>query len=170
MYQLTAIFLFFLIAAQSSNTPNTAAHGLYLSVIEIQHPSLSPTADLKMKIFKDDLQNALRNAFPDTPPPDKELLCENGQADLQAYFNKHVFCEINGQKLVLEWNGCEKNNDAYWFFYKIKCPQEWKAFRLKADFLMELYPAQANMLQLTNGADKRFVRLTKKESTCEVLW
>ncbi|MDX1666488.1 MAG: hypothetical protein R3350_04640, partial [Saprospiraceae bacterium] len=60
---------------------------------------------------------------------------------------------------------CEKENDVYRLTFNASCPPEWDRVSVSADFFMELFPTQSNIISLWHGRGKRFSRVTKSSTT-----
>ncbi len=158
----------YLVPSKIHITPES--HALYLSVIQINHEPDTEKAQINIKVFTDDLQSALRNAFEDYPIVPETELCEKNQRFFEPYFSKHFKCTINGEPLHLNYKNCQKENDVYWLTFEMSCPKNWTEVLISADFFMELFPTQTNVLSLSNVGEKRFCRMTKKESLCETVF
>lgn len=143
------------------------SHALYLSVIQIQKEPSAETAQVNIKVFTDDLHSALKNAFPDYTILKEDLICEEGEAFIETYFQKHFSCEINATRSQLTFQDCQIENEVFWLSFEMTCPKKWLNFKISADFFMELFPTQTNVLNLTNESEKRFCRMTKSESSCQ---
>lgn len=143
-------------------------HALYLSVIQIKHQQTEQTALITIKVFTDDFENAIKNAHPDLTILLGKDICQQEGKYLEAYFEKHLAISINGTNRNYTLQNCQQENEVYFLELEMPCPLDWKEFKIEADFLMELFPTQSNMINLIYGNEKRYCRLTKKESTCEL--
>lgn len=138
------------------------SHAIYIGVVQISHVQNRPTAHILIKIFQDDLQDALRHAF--GLKIEKEIdFCVQHRQEIEQYFQRHLKGTINEKKMTLNFEKGEKQNNVYLLNFEIECPETWKSLAIKADFFMELFPAQSNILQVENGLEKRFGRLKKEE-------
>lgn len=142
-------------------------HALYISVIQIQHHENSPKATVNIKVFTDDFQSALRNEFSDYQPVLEEILCEEKSHHIKPYFDKHFNININKQKQELTFLNCQKEGEVYWLKFELEVPKKWETLKVEADFLMELFPTQSNILNVEYQGEKRFGRMTKGNSSCE---
>lgn len=145
-------------------------HAIYIGVIQFDHQELGAAATIHVKVFKDDLRDALRNAFPDREVGKENTLCQDSPARLTDYFARHFSGAINGQPLEMELRECRRENEVYWLQFSAPCPADWRSVEIKADFFMELFPTQSNMVTLYHGEDRRFLRLTKKASSQRFEW
>ena len=145
-------------------------HAIYLGVVQIDHRARGVDAEVQIKVFTDDLQSALRNAFPDYRIVSEEDCCDQNGRLIAAYFDRHFTCSVNGRALKLQMLSCRKVNDVFALSFSMPCPAGWKTLRLEADFLMELFPAQSNVVSVLHGEDTRFFRATKKSPYCETAY
>lgn len=141
-------------------------HGIYISVVEVKHSTSPLMTTIRIKVFKDDLQNALQNAF----PAQKEQFvltsnfCEAQKIPIEQYFSENFKLKINDKTCSLKLKKGEDFSDAYWLHFQTKSPEIWKTLHIKAPFFMELFPNQSNILTIRYGKKKRFERLTIKKS------
>ncbi len=139
------------------------SHALYLGTLQLKYEDQSSEAYLNLKVFSDDLQSAIRNANKSFKPgPLSELFTQN-QALIEAYFKKHLQLEINDMHQVLKLYSKEQINDTFILQFKIACPKTWMNLELTADFFMELFPNQMNVVSISYQGKKQFTRLNKKK-------
>ena len=159
MCSLIALILAFFVYV--SPTP----HAFYVSVIEIDVRDES--TEVRVKVFSDDLQAALRNAFGETAIGEMDQLCADHLQDIGNYFETHLRLEMNDQLLRLEAAKCEQLTDAHWLTFEA-ASSATAQLSIQADFFMELFPTQTQMVHIANGDQRRTLRLTKKEMRKEV--
>ncbi len=166
MFQKAVFLVFFaalpLLTGHSLNSRRTD-HAIYIGVVKIVHQPFETQATIDIKVFTDDLQSALQNAFGFEKVIGKLSLCEQNSSRINQYFLNYFHCEINGQATELRLKNCEEQNEVFWLAFEIFCPENWKEIALKADFFMELFPDQSNVLSVYEGNEKRFGRVTNKQ-------
>jgi len=140
---------------------NPEEHAIYISVIKIQHEEGANSADINMRVFNDDLKSILRNKFGYEAITEKETFCSDYGTYIQRYFEKRFICTINGEVVNFQLSNCERLPEVYQLAFKMDCPKDWKTAEIEADYFMELFPNQSNVLHLENGTIKRFGRTTK---------
>ena len=145
-------------------------HAIYLSILEIEHAASTNTAEVRIKVFTDDMQDALRNFNATFVPTNEDEFCQTSPLILSDYFDQHLNIRINNIPGELRFIDCQQANDVYWLNFQINCPTTWEQLIIKADFLMELFPSQSNIIHLTNEEKKHFFRLTSKESMMEQMF
>lgn len=143
-------------------------HAIYIGVVQVDHQSLGETAAVNIKVFSNDLQDALRNASSRYRVGPVESCCERNRDLIAAYFSDHFTCRINGRRLSLTLEECRSENDVHWLTFRMSCPEDWKEVSFTADFFMELFPTQSNVISLLHGNERRLFRATKGEETGKV--
>ncbi|MEM7656286.1 MAG: DUF6702 family protein [Bacteroidota bacterium] len=143
------LFRFLLIA----NVASTPPHGMYLSTIqgEISEEQLS----LNIKVFADDWQDALRASFPDKGMVSGYADCHSHLEEASDYLQKHLQLFQAGERLRWEWQTCKQRQDVLLIQVQAKLSTPWKEGAIQADFLMELFSTQNNVVQITRLADQK---------------
>ncbi|MBK7474577.1 MAG: hypothetical protein IPI11_00600 [Haliscomenobacter sp.] len=137
------------------------SHALYLGLVEITHPEGEGESSLQIKVFYDDLQSGIRAGYPKAfQPSDPESWADKNKPLIQAYFRARLLVWVNRQAVSFHLQSVSLQQDAYFMQFRIKCPAEWDLLQVKADFLMELFPDQTNVVQAAHGKQKRFGRTT----------
>ena len=134
-------------------------HAVYIAVIEISHASDATQAQLKIKLFRDDFVNALSNVSGSFEDINTDLNCTSKQTEIQEYFDNHLDCTINSGSYTPHLLQCEVMPEVVWLTFSLHGPAEWQSFRLRADFLMELFPDQMHMVMLESAGKKWSFRL-----------
>jgi len=165
MYMLAAAIALLCSASPSETTPD---HAFYISVIDIKHIASSRKASLTVKVFTDDMCDALRNALKSKDALDAQLLCSDHNEDISDYFAAHMSLDLNGSKVPVNFNTCKIIGDTYQLSFKVDCPTEWRELKITADFLMELFPTQSQMVHINNNAETVTMRLTVKHKSKSV--
>lgn len=136
----------------------SSSHAIYVSVLEVEQGSI------KVKIFANDLEDAIFNHAQQRP----DLLnadCSRSKVLIANYFNDHLTCKIDGQEQKFTFVSCEVNDISLWLTFDFNSPATWGQVELTADYLMELFPTQSNVVSITHEGEKRMFRLTKESST-----
>jgi len=144
------------------------SHAIYISVVEIEHKDLGNNAKIMIKVFTDDFKDAIWNAFEEQIEFSNGKTCSDNKSVIEGYFDKHFKAAINGKPLSISLTSCELNGDSVWLYFEMDCPANWKDISVTADFLMELFPKQSNIISIYHGNDKRFLRLTLNSITQKV--
>jgi hypothetical protein len=138
-------------------------HAIYVSVLEIESDSDKETASAMVKIFANDLEDAIFNHS------DNRLDLLTGNCDLNSelilnYFYDHLQLIIDGNPQKYSFVGCEINDTSLWLTFEFKSPSKWKELAITADYLMELFPTQSNVVSIKYHGDKRMFRMTNSST------
>ncbi|MDX1407258.1 MAG: DUF6702 family protein [Saprospiraceae bacterium] len=139
-----------------------ADHAFYVSVVEVRHIGDVPSATVTVKVFSDDLQTALRNRFGSADPA-VENLCLTEHARIMTYFAEHLHVSVNDSTLVLRNTSCGFEGDAHQLQFAVTCPGRWEYLEISADFFMEVYPTQTQMVHVNEHGDNYTLRLTRSK-------
>lgn len=140
-------------------------HAIYLSMIEINHAAHATKASVKVKVFTNDIEDALTNEFEERRKLSEENSCELNKHQIEQYFRHHLSISVDKTLLNLSLQKCELLTDAIWFDFEVSCPEKWTSAAVKASFLMELFPTQSNVVSLIHNEKKQFANLTQAKTT-----
>ncbi len=136
-------------------------HAIYISVVKIQHEKEATTSDIHIRVFKDDFKNVLRNKFGYHEISEKEAFCTDYGDYINQYFKKQFICTINETQVNFKLSNCAQTAEVYQLTFKMDCPVNWDSIQIEANYFMELFPKQSNVLHVEDGDIKRFGRATK---------
>jgi len=168
LYSVIVILLFTPISFERGEHTNDPTHAIYISVIEIDHKQPAQATQVKVKVFTDDLENALRNAFGHPFKLPDAQACDREKTSIETYFQQHLKLEINGKPAVISFQKGEKKADATWLYFDLTAPNAWGELLITADFFMELFPTQTTTLTVYEGSALWFKKFTKGESVCRI--
>lgn len=162
------LFIILLINCVSSNQQEGTDHAIYIGVVDINKND--QRISLKVKVFTDDLEDALQNEFGKKIVLSDEKSCFEQVVNLEGYFLQHLKIQINRSDYVYKFRGCEKLEDAIWLSFEGPCPAQWKEISITADFLTELFPTQTNIINLSRNGKKHFLRLTNNKASGKIIF
>ena len=120
-----------------------ADHSIYISVLEVKEHKMT------VKVFIDNLEDAIKN----------------DSNTIEGYFQKKIRIQINDQIIGFSLEEVAEEGDSYWITFKLETPIVWKSFYLEADYFMELFPDQTNVVKV-HGEKPHYFRLNKANPTC----
>lgn len=138
-----------------------ADHALYLSVVEIEHEKGSHDASIKIKVFIDDMEDAILNEQQQNIVLSDPSAFKSQKEMLERYFSNHFLFSVNKEKQKISLSRTELNGDAIWFYFHVNCIGNWNEVSVKANYLTELFPTQSNVVSIQHEGKKHFIRLTK---------
>ena len=80
-------------------------HALYIGVVKIN--CAETTNEVFVQVFKDDLQDAIRQHESAFKPAEELLFCQQNQGVITHYFNQHLQCQFDDQVLSAPLAGSE---------------------------------------------------------------
>lgn len=140
-------------------------HAIYLSVIEVDRKDLAIPAVIKIKVFANDMEDALANQSGTRKKLIDQAGCLKAKAEIEGYFHSYFSFKVNEVSVKLELAHCELIGDALWFYFQTNETSAWQTVTVTATYLMELFPTQSNVLSIYYGQEKKFARLTKAQPT-----
>lgn len=141
-------------------------HGIYIGMVELRLPDTGNLAALRVKVFHDDLQSAVRAAFPSRFRPAErggEWLEANREAVL-SYFRRTLVFRARNTLLKYNFAAFTRENDLYILDFVLQCPDKWQSLQIRADFLTELFPAQSNVIRWEAGKSGVFFARASRNS------
>jgi len=154
------------------STRGSAAHALYIGMVELHFPEAGNVANLRVKVFRDDLQSAVRAALPARyrpAPKEKEWITHNREAVI-GYFRQKL--EFSSQHTILKYKmvASSRENDLYLLDFTLQCPQKWQTLQLRADFFTELFPTQSNIIRWEKGkGEASFARTSRNAPVIQII-
>ena len=131
-----------------------SSHAIYVSVLEVEQGSIM------VKVFANDLEDAIFNYAQQR----LSLVsgdCSKGKALFTSYFRDHLVIKIDGKEQKYSYQSCEVNDISLWLTFEFSSPAVWKEVEITADYLIELFPTQSNVVSISYQTEKRMFRLTK---------
>jgi hypothetical protein len=140
-------------------------HPFYLSVTEMKYNPKEKAIETSVKIFTNDLEDALRKIH--KQPVDlingKNTEALNGY--LNSYLEKHLALKINGQVQKFSFVGFEKEEEAVWIFLEYKnCPVPKKVV-VENSILYDHISAQTNIVHFDLNGKKSSSKVSAPEKS-----
>ncbi len=158
------ILILFSVLNFQITTPN---HDIYISTLKIESTLNTSETNILIKVFADDFRDALQNHFPTEQFKVNDELCQK-QEQITQYFSNYFNCEINQKEQAILFESCTLENTMYHISFKLKTPSKWSSIQIKANYLMELFGKQSNIIQLNYRDKKLFKRFVKNNES--VFW
>ncbi|MEO0556493.1 MAG: DUF6702 family protein [Bacteroidota bacterium] len=136
-------------------------HAIYLSLVDLDLNAQKMT----IKVFSDDLEDCLKNFDPTYTLFEHS---SHNQGTLEKYFKQRLLLTINRETVKFSFSSSSVENDAHFLVFDFQYLKSISTVQVKADFFMELFPTQSNVINLKNGQEQLFLRLTKGEPEGQV--
>ena len=134
-----------------------ARHTYHSSILELRINPQQQQVELALKVFTDDLENALSKGR----PQHLSLQDPRAQALAEAYLREHLELALPAASarqprlpLTLQFVGMQPEKDAYWLYAKAKLPRAATTVWLRNAVMLDLFSDQMNIVNAENGAKK----------------
>jgi hypothetical protein len=128
---------------------NPHFHKFHVSVTQIEYNPKEQSAEITIRVFGDDLENALSQHAkravkldPATANKDKQV-CETVLAYLRRAFELK---SKTGRPVKLSWVGMEWQADMFWLYVEGKLPDGLEGAQLRNKVFQELFDDQVNIV------------------------
>lgn len=139
--------------------PSVERHAVYISVVEIE------AKEIRVKVFSDDLRDAIRNHSGVTSDSSITNYCDRYQSEIQQYFAQKLTLIINQNKTPFQYQKSSEEGDSYWITFGFTVEEDWKSIKVEDRHFMELFPTQSNIIKV-NWPELRFGRLNMAQPSC----
>ena len=152
-------------------------HVLYLSTSKMVLTENQNELEIQIKVFSDDLQAALINHFNEKEISNIADIGFKNIPEIKTYFKQHLILhKVNSKNkwaMNLEEITADYQETIYLLtaVYKdtLKRTEKAQILEIQGDYLMEVFPTQSNMVHLSFGEQRFFLRLKKNKSKEEVV-
>ena len=137
-------------------------HPFYISLTEVEFDEKSRSLQVSVRIFADDLEEALTNRG----VSNIDLLSKANDYNhaLDQYFGEELLFTVNGKRYDLELIGVEVEDDALWTYLEIKNVRKIKSLEIQNEILIQEHKGQQNILKLLIGSEKEVYRLNSDKT------
>ena len=128
----------------------SGTHALYLSVLTVGIDK--EIVDVTVKVFNDDFNDAIKNftQLEITSVDSSQLHVMN------SYFENHLIVDTSCDTILLKCVSVHSIGDSYSIRMNGKLSQGCNLEMIQADYLLELFPTQKNILHLEYAGEKKF--------------
>lgn len=144
-------------------------HPLHVSVTELEFDQRDGEFEVTMRIFMDDLENAVRKSTGN----DAIVLTgdTSGKDDLmKAYILGKLSVQVDGKGKTVQYLGHETQGDAFIFYMIIEQSEAWREVVVQNEILQELYDDQSNLINVIAGEKVKSLRLTKTKPSGKLVF
>lgn len=165
MYSLLTTFAlsFFTPVTNGTNT----YHAIYISVTEIELQQ-SDLSTVSIKIFSDDLKAAIQNFSGKSSSESNATFINHNKEAVASYINKYFNLRLNNKNIALEYKDHTLEGDAYFLNFSFRVETLPSPLSIKAEYLMELFPTQQNVVKINFENEQRFLKFDSSTDTQSV--
>ncbi len=139
------------------------AHKYYISLIKIEYKKEDQSVQITMRIFIDDLQEAINKTYTknfELGVADKE---NNIDSLIHNYIQDNFTIKINSQSKECQFLGKEYENDVIFLYLEVESIKKIQHVEIKNSMLMSVFPEQKNIVKLNINNRKKTFLLTKEK-------
>ncbi len=154
MYKIIFPLIFFLMTSFIS-------HKFYVSNTLIEHNTQSQSYQITCKIFTDDLELAIGGDVIHIGEGNEVVNCN---ALIENYINAHFKLWYNEHPQLLSFIGKEVENDLTYCYFEMQQQAEFNVLKIESSLLLELFPDQKNIVELSASGKSQTMILTKDKT------
>lgn len=139
-------------------------HPIYMSVTEIEYNTKERSVEVSCKIFTDDFEKALRNAYKAHIDLQDEKIKPAMDKFVDEYVQKHLQIAADGKPVLLKYLGYEIIEEGVYSYYRGDNISSVKKLAVKNDILFEYKKEQMNLLHVTVDGKRKSTKLDNPES------
>jgi hypothetical protein len=109
---------------------------------------------ITLRIFKDDLSNAISDTYLDQKTDDLNLIDELYFKQVDKYINSKISIQIDDKKFEMDYLGLETKNDMYVCYLEIENLPIYSNMVISNKILFEIFDDQQNIIHVKRN-DKR---------------
>lgn len=123
-------------------------HKYYLSYTKINYSDKSKSLQITMKVFTDDLENAINKQFKIDSKLNSDKEINNANKYLSEYINDKFGIEVNTTKKSYTFLGKEYKNDETNIYLEIENISKIESITITNKMLMEIFSDQQNIIKI----------------------
>ena len=144
-------------------------HPFFVSVIDVRHNAKDQTLELSVKAFTDDLEQTLRQNFPNSKPN----LMGSGDGKLEdSLINRYVVSKlkltVNDKPVTLRYIGHERVEESVWSYFEVQHIPALKSLQVQTTLMYEYKKEQINIIHAQSGDDQKSYRLSQPEQSVKL--
>ena len=144
-------------------------HPLHVSVAEIEYDEKEKELEIMMRIFVDDLENAIRlqqnkNDLDILNPP----VGSSTDKLISSYVLSHFKIDLDNKVQIIRYLGQEEEGEAVVCYLLVSNVKNLGAIEITNDILCELFDDQSNLVHVTSGEIVKSVRLVRNKPTARL--
>jgi len=146
-------------------------HKFYVSISEVNHNAENASLEISMKIFTDDLEDALEVGTskkiwlgdPKREVPETDSLLAN-------YLERKLTFTVNGEAQTPLFIGKELEADVTWCYLEIKGVTDLKSIAIDNRLFLDLFDEQKNLIHIYANDKEKSLFLRRGKSSGEVTY
>ena len=143
-----------------ATTVGSDDHDIHVSVCDIVYKEDKGTLEMSVKVFYDDLLNAVGLQ------PGEELPVSYTSADelIDDFINQNIKIKINGEEKILDYLESHSYPPAVWTTFNIVQVSPIESISMENTILINVFDDQVNMVNIRMGKEKKAFALDVKNN------
>ncbi|MGB4846237.1 MAG: DUF6702 family protein [Ferruginibacter sp.] len=158
------LFKWLIIGGLVFNPAATVYHPIYVSVTEIEHNAKDKTLEISCKIFTDDFEQTLRQAYKThidlLAPKEKTAMSKL----VNDYVQKHLQVKVEGKTATLQFLGYQQEEEGIVSFFQANNIPVAKKIELTNDILFEYKKEQMSIIHVIVDGNRKSSKLINPEN------
>ncbi len=137
-------------------------HPFHISVTEINHNEANESLEISIKMFSDDLEDALNKRFGKR----LNLGLEDQHPDTEVYLALYLADELGlsqgGQDLTVDYVATESNIETTWCYLEVSGVQSLNQLSIRNEIMFESFDDQKNMVHVRAKGETHSLLLDRR--------
>lgn len=146
------------------------AHPFHVSVTEINHNGSDKTLEISCKLFVDDFERALLEAY----KTKVDLINPSNRANMDSlvkkYITGHLGIRVNGATKNLHYLGFEHEKESVYAYLEITGAGDLTRLDISNSLMYDLFDDQVNILHVVEKGNRRSTRVSYPEKESGFSW
>jgi len=130
-------------------------HPYYISMTEIEHDKTNNSLEISVRIFTDDLEKTIRQAYSGKVDLLNNSEKANSEKLIQQYITKHLSLKADNKNLNLQFIGFESEEGSIWSYFECPGITNLQSLEVNNTILYDFREQQINFIHIkTPGFDE----------------
>lgn len=160
---VSILFKWLMVGGLIFHSHATTHHPIFVSVTEIEHNAKEKTLEISCKIFTDDFEKTLRQAYKTKvdllQPKDKNVMNKL----VMDYVQKHLLIKVDDKAVALQFIGYEQEEEGIVSFYQVNNIAAIKKLDITNNILFEYKKEQISIIHTIVKGNKKSTKLVNPE-------
>lgn len=153
------LYKWLLISLFPINSYLPGEHPFHVSTTEVNHNAAEKTLEISCRIFTDDFESALTQAFHTKADFSNASLKTAMDTLVKKYMNVHLLIKAEGRPVTLTYLGFEIEKEAAYIYIQADNIAGLKKMEATNSILHDLYKDQINIMHVVVGGNRKSTKL-----------
>ena len=143
--------------------PAANSHPIFVSVTEIEHNAKEKTLEVSCKIFTDDFENTLMQAYHVHVDLLEPKYKDSMNKLVNEYVQKHLSIALESKTVALKFIGYEQIEEGIYSYYQADNISSVKNISITDNVLYEYKPEQFSLIHITVNGNRKSTKLNNPD-------